>query len=299
MGRNPKRNLVGKTALWEKSSELALPLEWMLAGYVMQQLAVELAESERGGRLLLKNPGVLEMSGFGRNGANRLYYVYVKQPGEIFSKADFAVFLKNTIKWDTQTNITWSWRSRAEGSKLIVELVAVLDEMRMPVELVVDAVEEGAFAYPVGEYPVRLLMENNKICRIAVYPLAEIFFDDLGEVLTKLELIGDMAVYERIYETLGVLNFEGRQFQKSFENYCAEHAIALDEVRYGQMERYQTYPYMEKKWKSYLKKKKRNAPSWENVYGRFWSFLMPPWDAHLHGLIYLGSWISDLGRYLD
>ena len=110
MGRNPKRNLVGKTALWEKSSELALPLEWMLAGYVMQQLAVELAESERGGRLLLKNPGVLEMSGFGRTGANRRYYVYVKQPGEIFSKADFAVFLKNTIKWDTQTNITWSWR---------------------------------------------------------------------------------------------------------------------------------------------------------------------------------------------
>lgn len=274
-------------------------MEWLLAGYVMEQLVLKLFESERGKRLLLKNPGVLGLSGLGRGSSHRLYYAYVKQPGEVFNKAEFAVFLKNTIKWETQTNIAWSWRSRMEGSRLVVELSAVLDDMRMPIELVVDPVEEGSFSYSAGEYPLRLLMENNKTCQIAVYPAQELFSDDLGEALTKLELIGDMSVYERIYETLGMLGFEGRQFQKSFENYCTEHAIVLDEVRYAQMERYLTYPYMVKKWKSYLKKQKKIAPTWEEVYGRFWSFLMPPWAASLQGLIYLGSWIPDLGRYLD
>ena len=99
-----------------------------------------------------------------------------------------------------------------EGSRLIVELLAVLDDMRMPVELVIDPVEDGSCAYPSGEYTVRLVMENNKTCRIAVYPVQELFFDDLREALTKLELIGDMAVYERMYEALGMLDFEGRQF---------------------------------------------------------------------------------------
>lgn len=299
MGRNLKRNLIGKTALLEKSSELALPLEWLFAGYVMQQLTAELAGSARAQRLLLKNPGVLEMSDFGREGSHRLYYVYVKQPDEVFCKADFSVFLKNTIKWDTGSNILWSWRSHMEGSRLLVELVAVLDDMRMPVELVVDAVEEASFSYPACEYQMRLVMENNKTCQVAVYPQEEIFFDDLGEVLTKLELIGDMAVYERIYETLGVLNFEGRQFQKSFETFCSDHGLTADETRYAQMEHYQSYPYMKKKWKSYLKRQKKNGPTWEAVYGRLWSFLMPPWKAALQGMVYLGSWIADLGRYLD
>ena len=299
MGRNPKRNLVGKSALQEKSTELAIPMERLLAGYVMEQLAMMLAESDRGNRLLLKNPGVLGLSGIAKSVSHRLYYVYVKQQDEIFCKADFAVFLKNTIKWETQTNIMWSWRSHMEGSRLIVELLAVLDDMRMPLELIVDSVDEGDVGYPAGEYPVRLVMENNKTCRLHVYPAQELFFDDLGEVLSKLELIGDMAVYARIYETLGVLDFEGRKFQRSLETYCAAHGITLDEVRYAQMERYQTYPYMEKKWKAYLKKQRTGAPSWEEVYGRFWRFLMPIWSASLQGLIYLGSWIPDLGRYLD
>ena len=43
----------------EKSAELAIPMERLLAGYVMEQLAVKLSESERGERLLLKNPGIL------------------------------------------------------------------------------------------------------------------------------------------------------------------------------------------------------------------------------------------------
>ena len=283
----------------EKSAELAIPMERLLAGYVMEQLAVKLSESERGERLLLKNPGILGLSGFGRGGSHRMYYAYIKQAGEVFSKADFAAFLKNTIKWETQTNIAWSWRSRMEGSRLIVELLAVLDDMRMPVELVIDPVEEGSCAYSSGEYTVRLVMENNKACRIAVYPVQELFFDDLREALTKLELIGDMAVYERMYEALGMLDFEGRQFQRDLERFCGEHGILMDEMRFAQMERYLTYPYMAKKWKSYLKKHRKTTPLWEDVYGRFWSFLMPPWEASLQGMIYLGSWISDLGRYLD
>ena len=299
MGEYPKRNLIGKAALEEKSAELSISMERLLAGYVMEQLAVKLSESEWGNRLLLKNPGALGLAGGGKDRSYRLYYVYVKQKGEAFGKSEFSSFLKHTIKWETETNIVWSWRSHMEEERLFVELLAVLDDMRMPIELVVDAVEERFFSYPAGEYTLRLLMENNKTCQVAVYPVHKMFFEDLGEVLAKLELIGDMAAYRRIYEMLGELDLEGREFQKNLEKYCAAHGIAMDEVRFSQMEHYQSYPYMEKKWKAYMKKQRKKMPPWAEVYGRFWSFLAPPWAASLKGVIYLGSWISELGRYLD
>lgn len=264
----------------------------------MEQLAVKLAASARGERLLLKNPGVLGLFGCSR-GIHRLYYAYLRQPDEVFCKADFAAFLKATIKWETQTNIDWSWRSRLEGIHLIVELTAVLEDMRMPVELVIEPIDEKMLNHPAGEFPIRLVMENNKTYQVAVYPAEEQLFDDLGEVLTKLELIGDMSVYERIYETLGLLSFEGRQFQKRLNEYCASQGILMDAVRYAQMERYLTYPYLIKKWKAYLKKQRRTIPTWEEVYGRMWTFLMPLWAASLQGMVYLGGWIPDLGRYLD
>ena len=59
--------------------------------------------------LLLRYHKVLSAD---RGGSLRLYYAYVKQAGEVFRKADFAAFLKNTIKWETQTNIEWSWRKK-------------------------------------------------------------------------------------------------------------------------------------------------------------------------------------------
>lgn len=298
MGRNPKKNLVKKAALIQKSEELGIPMERLLAAYVMEQLAVMLSESKRGDRLLLKNPEVLGLSGMTKNDSHRLHYVYVKQPKETFSKADFTVFLKQTIKWETQTNIEWSWRSNVEGTSLIVEITAVLDEMRMPVELIVEPLANVS-KESYDTFATRLIMESDRTCKINSYSVQRVFFEDLREILTKLELISDMAAYERVYEALGVLSFEGRQFQKLMSSYCNEHGIVMDEVRFGQMERYLNYPYMKKKWNAYLKKRRKEIPSWEEVFGKLWSFLMPPWKAALEEMVYLGSWISDLGRYLD
>ena len=294
-----RRNLIGKAAIQEKSRGLDIPLERLFASYVLEQLALKLSASGRGERLLLKNPDVLGLKKTGKGSSYRLEYCYLLKPREIFGKADFAQFLKTTIKWEQETNIEWSWRSHMEDSRLCVYLTALLDEMRMPVELDVTPLDESALTHPPKKYELRLVMENNKTGSLLLYPAEEMLFDNLGEVLSKLELIGDMGAYERIYEILGICGFEGRQFQRKLTQFCEERAIAIDEARFEQLDRYLTYPYLIKKWKGFLKKRRRTSPGWEEVYGRFWSFLKPLWSAKLEGLVYLGSWIPDLGRYLD
>lgn len=294
-----RRNLIGKAAIQEKSCGLDIPMEQLFAVYVLEQLALRLAASGRGKRLLLKNPDVLGLKAVCRGSSHRLEYGYVLEPREVFSKADFAQFLKTTIKWEQETNIAWGWRSHMEGGRLFVELNALLDEMRMPVELVVSPLETDVLKYPAKEYSLRLVMENNKTETVWLYPAEEMLFDDLEELLTKLELIGDMGVFERIYEILGICGFEGRQFQKKLENFCAEREITVDEALFAQLDSYRTYPFLMKKWKGFLKKRRRSTPDWEEVYGRFWDFMRPLLEAKLQGLMYLGSWIPDLGRYLD
>ncbi len=292
-----RRNLIGMTAIREKSAELDLPIERLLAVYMMEQLVLRLSVSERGERLLLKNPAALSLNG--QSGNYRLQYAYLCADGERLTKADFAAFLKTAVKWETQTNINWSWRSHMEGQRLAVELTGELEGVRIPILLVVDPLCRSGLAHEPGTYTMRLIMETDKSQQVPVYPLEEQFFDDLGEALKNLELIRDMGVYERLYDALGLLGFEGRQMQKKLDLYCTERNITLDQTRFSQMERYLDYPYMKKKWQAYRKRQRRPLPDWESVYGRLWQFLMPLWNARLQDMIYLGSWIPDLGRYLD
>ena len=292
-----KRNIIGIAAIREKSMELDLEMESLLAVYMLEQLALRLAGSERGERLLLKNPAAFHVKG--QYGVHQLQYAYVCEDGERLTKADFAAFLKSAVKWETQTNIKWSWRSHMEEARLVVEMDGELEGVRIPLLLLVDPIDRAVWQHEPGSYELRMIMEASKTSPIPCYPLEEQFFDDLAEALKNLELIRDMGVYERIYDALGLLSFEGRPFQKKLEQYCEERQIVMDETRYKQMERYLNYPYMIKKWQAYRKRQKRQLPEWETVYGRLWTFLMPLWSAALQGLIYLGSWIPDLGRYLD
>lgn len=297
MGTAKRRNLIGIAAIRKKSGELELPMERLLAVYMLEQLAVCLSMSDRGARLLLRNPGAFSLNR--QSNIYQLQYVYVCEPGELFTKASFAAFLKTAVKWETQTNINWSWRSHMEGQRLSVELTGELEDVRIPLLLVIDPMERSALSHEAGTYAMRLIMETDKTQNIAVYPVEEQFFEDMGAAMKNLELISDMGIYERIYDALSLLSFEGRQLQKKLEQFCTEQGISMDETRYGQMERYLTYPYLRKKWQAYRKRQRKPLPDWETVYGRFWQFLMPVWQAKLQGMIYLGSWIPDLGRYLD
>lgn len=294
-----RNNLIGRAAIEMKSKELDLPLEHLLAAYVMEQLALMLAESDRGRQLLLKNPDVFGLHACGHNDGHKLYYTYVKKPKEVFDKAGFAAILKNTIKWEKKTNIEWSWRSHLEGRQLFVEICASLDDMKVPIELIIEPIEQEKLIYEANEMTLRLIMENNKTAVLYLYPAEKLLLDNLNEILEKLSLIGDMSVYERVYEILTTISFEGRKYQKTLEEYFERKGIPMDEVRYRQLEGYATDCYMQKKWQTYLKKNRKTGPSWQEVYERFWCFQKPLWVSSMKGMVYLGTWIPDLGRYLD
>lgn len=297
-----RNNLIGRVAIEAKSKELDFPMEQLLAAYVLEQLALMLAESDRGKQLLLKNPNVFGIRTSTQKKIPRLYYSYVKKPNEIFDKSSFALFLKNTIKWEKRTNILWSWRSHVEGVKLFVEIIAELDEMKVPVELIIEPIDTDQkmkITHEPKEMTLRLVMEASKTAILYLYPAEELLMDTFGEIFGKLSLIGDISVYQRVYDILEAISFEGREYQMLLEGYFKQQGRKLDEVMYEQLEKMASDSYMQKKWKAYLKKNRKTEPSWEIVYSRFWSFIKPLWSASMNEMVYLGIWIPDLGRYLD
>lgn len=298
-GYKLRNSLITTAAIEVKSKELDLPLESVLATYVMEQLAVMLAESEYGRQLLLKNPDAIGLRVCGRSGGQKLYYSYMKKQKEKFGKAGFSAILKNTIKWEKKTNIEWSWRSHLEGRELFVEVCASLDDMKVPVELVIEPMEQEQLTSKAGEMTLHQVMDNSKTSVLYLYPAEKLLMDDLREIFEKQSLIGDMSVYDRVYEILSRTSLEGRKYQTMLEEYFKTKGIPMDEVRYQQLERYANDSFMQKKWKAYLKKSRKTDPSWQEVYGRFWCFQKPLWLSSMKEIVYLGIWIPDLGRYLD
>ena len=57
--------------------------------------------------------------------------------------------------------------------------------------------------------------------------------------------------------------------------------------------------YMEKKWKSLLRKEKKKEPTWQEVHGLICRFLEPIWEKLMEDQIFFGDWMPQLGRFLD
>ncbi len=282
-------------AIHAKSEELGRSPQEVLSLYMLEQLALCIAGSALREKLLLKNYAALSHT----KGCLKLSYIYLCGPGEGLTRSDFAMLLRTEVKGEQQSNIRWSFRSHMEGERLVVELSGKLEDEQLPVLLFVDQMKQESLQRQPCVYEHPLLMEPDKKAALIGYPLEEQLLEDLGEALSGLELVADMGVYERMYEALGILPIEGRPFGRALLTYCQTHAITLDKERFRLMEKYMHYPYMKKKWQSYCRRRKQKLPGWEGVYGRVWDFLEPLWSAHLQDMVYLGSWIPELGRYLD
>ncbi|MDD6038112.1 MAG: hypothetical protein PUD20_04850 [bacterium] len=293
------RNLIGKAAIWEKGTALDISAEHLLAGYVLEQLACKLAVSEIGEKLLLKNVHALGLDAYRRGNQRRLEYCILADENPSDLKSQISVLLKNTITWEQETNIDWSFRTSESDGKITVAIMATLEEMTVPIELIIEVLPASRLQHPAKEVNLRLVMENNKTQMLPAYPSEEYLLEDLAQFIERLELVSDMEVFDRLYEVLRTTGFEGRHVQKQLQSICDEKNIVMEQSRIDMMKLYPDSKYLKKRWKSYLRRENKNEVEWQSVMQTILTFLEPLWTASQNDMIYLGSWIPELLRFLD
>ena len=103
-----------------------------------------------------------------------------------------------------------------------------------------------------------------------------------GDVeIMKKEILSGRKVWELLYQG------------------CKDRNIQVEEKRFDMLKSYQTSRYMEKKWKAYLRREKRQQPGWNEMTDLLFRFFSVLWEHMCQNIIYLGDWMPELGRCID
>ena len=119
------------------------------------------------------------------------------------------------------------------------------------------------------------------------------------EIIEKLELINDLSCYMDIYEIMKKEILSGRKVWELLYQGCKDRNIQVEEKRFDMLKSYQTSRYMEKKWKAYLRREKRQQPGWNEMTDLLFRFFSVLWEHMCQNIIYLGDWMPELGRCID
>lgn len=291
--------------LLEKSKKMNLSFSSLLGGTVLEEVARRISLSEYWENLWLKNGNILGVEQYQRNLLLHLEYDYIIQKSdsendqiteELLLSELSAGLKENSFENVFDYGISFSFESRVVKNCLQIELLATLEHMQIPLsvkinprhkqEIIPDAKSIFSVMFP------EIIISYNS------YPTEILLAEKFLEILSKLELIQNMAPYYEVYEFLDKKHINCRMVREYIEEQCQIYQIPKDQTRLLMIASYKNYGYMKKKWKTFLRFIHCREPLWEDAIERFLKFFEPIWEAVLGDFIFFGDWEPDIDRFL-
>lgn len=283
------------SAVKAKSEELKIPYENLLSAFVIEEAVTAVCESDEAENFRLKNNSILSLEYYRRKAPTRLEYV-------ILSEEELTVWnvihrMSKIFQNEKKAELWWKYRVEKEDEGICVYLSAKIEELQIPVQLVLEQEKEEP-SEPSHE-ELHPFLEEDRSVEYLHYPMEGILAEHFIRIMRDMELINDMGSYYILYELLSKEMNSSRKVTEQIESLAKEQKIPLKKERFDMFEGYQSSSYMKKKWKSYLKKEKKKTPSFEEVMKVMIAYYRPIWDSLAEGNYYLGDWMPELMRYLD
>lgn len=283
------------SAVKAKSEELKIPYENLLSAFVIEEAVTAVCESDEAENFRLKNNSILSLEYYRRKAPTRLEYVILSE--EELTVRNVIHRMSKIFQNEKKAELWWKYRVEKEDEGICVYLSAKIEELQIPVQLVLEQEKEEP-SEPSHE-ELQLFLEDNRSVEYLHYPMEGILAEHFIRIMRDMELINDMGSYYILYELLSKEMNSSRKVTEQIESLAKEQKIPLKKERFDMFEGYQSSSYMKKKWKSYLKKEKKKTPSFEEVMKVMIAYYRPIWDSLAEGNYYLGDWMPELMRYLD
>lgn len=283
------------SAVKAKSEELKIPYENLLSAFVIEEAVTAVCESDEAENFRLKNNSILSLEYYRRKAPTRLEYVILSE--EELTVRNVIHRMSKIFQNEKKAELWWKYRVEKEDEGICVYLSAKIEELQIPVQLVLEQEKEEP-SEPSHE-ELQLFLEDNRSVEYLHYPMEGILAEHFIRIMRDMELINDMGSYYILYELLSKEMNSSRKVTEQIESLAKEQRIPLKKERFDMFEGYQSSSYMKKKWKSYLKKEKKKTPSFEEVMKVMIAYYRPIWDSLAEGNYYLGDWMPELMRYLD
>lgn len=291
--------LLNEAAVKVKSEELHIPFSNLLPAAIVEYMLSSLSESEYEGKLWLKNSSSLGLESYKRKPIFTLSFYYDSgREGKIPIECMEEMLRFLTICYqEREMKLASSLTVIEEEKRYQADLMAAMGRMEVPVTLRVELLKDAHMQSYEGE--LRLFMQNNHVIHFKQYPSEQVLAESFVTILEKMELINDLSVYHDIYAIVKKESIDGRRVQQQIVDIGEQRALMLRTERFKKILDYRDYTYMKKKWKIYLKREKKTAPSWGEVIDLMERFYAPLYAAITEDSIFLGDWMPELMRYLD
>lgn len=283
------------SAVKAKSEELKIPYENLLSAFVIEEAVTAVCESDEAENFRLKNNSILSLEYYRRKAPTRLEYVILSE--EELTVRNVIHRMSKIFQNEKKAELWWKYRVEKEDQGICVYLSAKIEELQIPVQLVLEQEKEEP-SEPSHE-ELHPFLEEDWSVEYLHYPMEGILAEHFIRIMWDMELINDMGSYYILYELLSKEMNSSRKVTEQIESLAKEQRIPLKKERFDMFEGYQSSSYMKKKWKSYLKKEKKKPPSFEEVMKVMIAYYRPIWDSLAEGNYYLGDWMPELMRYLD
>lgn len=283
------------SAVKAKSEELKIPYENLLSAFVIEEAVTAFCGSDEAENFRLKNNSILSLEYYRRKAPTRLEYVVLSE--EELTVRNVIHRMSKIFQNEKKAELWWKYRVEKEDEGICVYLSAKIEELQIPVQLVLEQEKEEP-PEPSRE-ELHPFLEEERSVEYLHYPMEGILAEHFIRIMRDMELINDMGSYYILYELLSKEMNSSRKVTEQIESLAKEQRIPLKKERFEMFEGYQNSSYMKKKWKSYLKKEKKKTPSFEEVMKVMIAYYRPIWDSLAEGNYYLGDWMPELMRYLD
>ena len=283
------------SAVKAKSEELEIPYENLLSAFVIEEAVTAVCESDEAENFRLKNNSILSLEYYRRKAPTRLEYVILSE--EELTVRNVIHRMSKIFQNEKKAELWWKYRVEKEDEGICVYLSAKIEELQIPVQLILEQEKEEP-SEPSHE-ELHPFLEEDRSVEYLHYPMEGILAEHFIRIMWDMELINDMGSYYILYELLSKEMNSSRKVTEQIESLAKEQRIPLKKERFEMFEGYQNSSYMKKKWKSYLKKEKKKTPSFEEVMKVMIAYYRPIWDSLAEGNYYLGDWMPELMRYLD
>ena len=283
------------SAVKAKSEELKIPYENLLSAFVIEEAVTAVCESDEAENFRLKNNSILSLEYYRRKAPTRLEYMILSE--EELTVRNVIHRMSKIFQNEKKAELWWKSRVEQEDEGICVYLSAKIEELQIPVQLVLEQEKEEP-SDPSHE-ELHPFLEEERSVEYLHYPMEGILAEHFIRIMRDMELINDIGSYYILYELLSKEMNSSRKVTEQIESLAKEQKIPLKKERFEMFEGYQSSSYMKKKWKSYLKKEKKKTPSFEEVMKVMIAYYRPIWDSLAEGNYYLGDWMPELMRYLD
>lgn len=273
--------------IFEKSCSLQIPYENLIAGCAMEMTIEQLFNGNDKSEFELCNGWEFDLGGYQKSRYYQLQiYSYIIDPTEQLEK------IKTLL---TKTDITVKQvEIQKEKNKQIIDLIVPIDDLQIPVQLMVTTKDRGR---QTGyEQTMPSIMDNQKKIKYLAPKKETQIATLIEEVVYYMDLIPEMMSYFRLYQILHEEIIEGRKVVECMQK--GENAHLFSKERKESFFSEEWCADRKDKWSLYMKRMHLEELSFEDMFRTCKNFMEPIWDAVHNEEIFFGDWMPEPERFI-